>query len=127
MPALNRSQGTNILYIRIVIMPKIPSYHYVTHRDTEEQAYRINEGKFSGVVWLYANVKFPIYNDLGEVVSPEDADKIPLTFDIDVLYNPTDEDLTDGEFQNTVGDILMNIIDESLEHDQVEFRTDDSI
>jgi len=27
-------------------MPKIPSYHYVTHRDTEEQAYRINEGKF---------------------------------------------------------------------------------
>ena len=108
-------------------MPNIPSYHYVTHRDTEEQAYRINEGKFSGVVWLYDNVKFPIYNDLGEVVSPEDVDKIPLTFDIEVLYNPTDEDLTDGEFQNTVGDILMNIIDESLEHDQVEFRTDDSI
>ena len=107
-------------------MPNIPSYHYVTHRDTEEQAYRINEGKFSGVVWLYANVKFPIYNDLGEVVSPEDADKIPLTFDIDVLYNPTDEDLTDGEFQETVGDILLNIIEESLEHDQIEFRTNDS-
>ena len=50
-------------------MPNIPSYHYVTHRDTEEQAYRINEGKFSGVVWLYDNVKFPIYKDLGEVVS----------------------------------------------------------
>ena len=48
-------------------------------------------------MWLYANVKFPIYNDLGEMVSPEDAEKIPLTFDIDVLYNPTDEDLTDGE------------------------------
>ena len=47
-------------------MPDYPSYHYVTHRDTEEQAYRINEGKFSGVVWLYENVKFPIYNDQGE-------------------------------------------------------------
>ena len=58
-------------------MPNHPSYHYVTHRDTEQQAYRINEGKFSGVVWLYANVKFPIYNDLGEMVSPEDAEKIP--------------------------------------------------
>ena len=80
-------------------MPKIPSYHYVTHRDTEEQAYRINEGKFSGIVWLYENVKFPIYNDLGEMVSPEDADKIPLTFDIDVLYNPTDKDLTDEEWE----------------------------
>ena len=44
-----------------------------------------------------------------------------------MLYNPTDEDLTDGKFQNTVGDILLNIIEESLEHDQVEFRTDDSI
>ena len=108
-------------------MPDHPSYHYVTHRDTAEQAYRINEGKFSGVVWLYENVKFPMYNDEGKMISPEEADKIPLTFDIDVLYNPTDEDLTDGECQETVGDILMNIIEESLDHDQVEFRTDDSI
>ena len=108
-------------------MPNHPSYHYVTHRDTEQQAYRINEGKFSGVVWIYDNVKFPIYNDDDEIVPPADAEQIPLTFDIEVLYNPTDEDLTDGEFQETVGDILLNIIEESLEHDQVEFRTDDSI
>ena len=108
-------------------MPDHPSYHYVTHRDTEEQAYRINEGKFSGVVWLYENVKFPIYDDNDEIVSPGDAEQIPLTFDIEVLYNPTDEDLNSNEFQQTVGDILLNIIEESLEHDQVEFRTDDSI
>ena len=107
-------------------MPDHPSYHYVTHRDTEQQAYRINEGKFSGVVWIYDNVKFPIYNDDDEIVPPADAEQIPLTFDIEVLYNPTDEDLNAGEFQQTVGDILLNIIDESLEHDQVEFRTNDS-
>ena len=107
-------------------MSDIPSYHYVTHRDTEEQAYRINEGKFSGVVWLYKNVRFPIYDDNDEIVSPADAEQSPLTFDIDVLYNPTDEDLTDGEFQQAVGNILLNIIDESLEHDQIEFRTNDS-
>ena len=103
-----------------------PNYHYVTHRDTEQQAYRINEGKYSGVVWIYDNVKFPIYNDDDEIVPPADAEQIPLTFDIEVLYNPTDEDLNAGEFQQTVGDILLNIIEESLEHDQVEFRTDDS-
>ena len=107
-------------------MPDHPSYHYVTHRDTEQQAYRINEGKYSGVVWIYDNVKFPIYNDDDEIVPPADAEQIPLTFDIEVLYNPTDEDLNAGEFQQTVGDILLNIIDESLEHDQVEFRTNDS-
>ena len=126
MQASSRSQGTNILYIRIVIMPDHPSYHYVTHRDTEEQAYRINDGKFSGVVWLYNNVKFPIYDDNDEVVSPADAEHIPLTFDIEVLYNPTDEDLNTEEFQQTLGDILLNIIEESLAHDQVEFRTNDS-
>ena len=107
-------------------MPNHPSYHYVTHRDTEQQAYRINEGKFSGVVWIYDNVKFPIYNDDDEIVPPADAEQIPLTFDIEVLYNPTDEDLNAGEFQQTVGDILLNIIEESLEHDQIEFRTNDS-
>ena len=105
-------------------MPDHPSYHYVTHRDTEEQAYRINEGKFSGVVWLYENVKFPIYDDNDEIVSPGDAEQIPLTFDIEVLYNPTDEDLNSNEFQQTVGDILLNIIDESLEHDQIKFNTE---
>ena len=105
----------------------IPSYHYVTHRDTEEQAYRINEGRYSGIVWLYDNVKFPMYKDDGERISPEEAETIPLTFDIEVLYNPTDEDLTTGEFETTLGDILLNIIDESLQHDQIEFRTDDTI
>ena len=107
-------------------MPNHPSYHYVTHRDTEEQAYRINDGKCSGVVWLYNNVKFPIYDDNDEVVSPADAEHIPLTFDIEVLYNPTDEDLNTEEFQQTLGDILLNIIEESLAHDQDEFRTNDS-
>ena len=126
MQAWSRSLETNILYIRIVIMADHPSYHYVTHRDTEQQAYRINEGKFSGVVWIYDNVKFPIYNDDDEIVPPADAEQIPLTFDIEVLYNPTDEDLNADEFQQTVGDILLNIIEESLEHDQVEFRTNDS-
>ena len=105
----------------------IPSYHYVTHRDTEEQAYRINEGRYSGIVWLYENVTFPMYNDEGERISPEEAETIPLTFQIEVLYNPTDEDLTTGEFEKTVGDILLNIIEESLDHDQIEFRTDDTI
>ena len=68
-----------------------------------------------------------MYNDEGERISPEEAETIPLTFQIEVLYNPTDEDLTTGEFEKTVGDILLNIIEESLDHDQIEFRTDDTI
>ena len=105
---------------------KHPTYYYVTHKDTNREGYRINEGKYSGIVWAYHNVKFPMYTDEGEMVDPSKAEEIPLTFDCEVLYNPTDEELSTGEFEATVGDILMNIIDESLKNDTVKFRSDDS-
>ena len=107
-------------------MPKPPSYHYVTHRDTEQQAYRINEGKYSGIVWQYENVVFPVYDEEGNGIKPAEAAQIPLTFNCKVLYNPTDEDLSTGEFEQAIGDILINIIEESLENEQIKFRTDDS-
>jgi len=105
---------------------KHPSYYYVSHKDTNQQGYRINEGKYSGIVWAYHNVKFPMYTDEDEMVELSKAEEIPLTFDCELLYNPTDEDLSTGEFEATVGDILMNIIDESLKNDTVKFRNDDS-
>ena len=104
-------------------MAKHLSYHYVTHKETDEQGYRIAEGKFAGVVWQYENVKLPMYNDEGLMMDPEQAEEIPLTFDYEVVYNPTDEDLTTGEFGATVGDILLNLIDESLENDRIQFNT----
>ena len=104
-------------------MHKNLSYHYVTHKETDEQGYRVSEGKFAGVVWQYSNVKLPMYNDEGLMIDPDKVEEIPLTFDYEVVYNPTDEDLTTGEFGATVGDILLNIIDESLENDRVQFNT----
>ena len=104
-------------------MHKHLSYHYVTHKETDEEGYRVSEGKFAGVVWQYSNVKLPMYNDEGLMIDPDKVEEIPLTFDYEVVYNPTDEDLTTGEFGATVGDILLNIIDESLENDRVQFNT----
>ena len=63
---------------------KVPSYYYVTHKETHQQAYRIGEGKFSGIVWTYHNVKFPMYTDEGVMVDPSKAEEIPLTFDCEV-------------------------------------------
>ena len=104
-------------------MPKHLSYHYVTHKESDTEGYRVAEGPFSGVVWLYRNVKLPMYNDEGLMIDPERAEEIPLTFEYEVLYNPTDEDLSTGEFDAVVGDILLNIIDESLENDRIQFNT----
>ena len=105
-------------------MPKTyPSYRYVTHKETQEQGFRIAEGKYAGVVWLYKDVRLPLDDEFGNRIVPEQAEKIPLTFGYEVLYNPTDEDLSTGEFDAVVGDILLNIIDESLENDQIQFNT----
>ena len=105
-------------------MAKHYSYYYVTHKESQQQGYRIGEGKYAGVVWNYRDVKFPMYTDEGLMIDPERAAEIPLTFEYEVLYNPTDENLTTGEFAEIVGDILLNIIDESLESDQIEFNTE---
>ena len=109
-------------------MAKHPSYHYVTHKETDEQGYRVAEGKYAGVVWTYSNVKLPMYTDDGELVDLEKAEQLPLSFEYKVVHNPTDEDLDTGEFSATIGDILLNIIDESIENDQLQFknRNDDT-
>ena len=60
---------------------KHPSYYYVSHKDTNQQGYRINEGKYSGIVWAYHNVKFPMYTDGDEMGELSKAEEIPLTFD----------------------------------------------
>ena len=41
-----------------------------------------------------------------------------------MLYNPTDEDLESDDFCNVIGDILLDVIDASLEHDQIKFNTE---
>ena len=105
-------------------MAKHYSYYYVTHKESQQQGYRIGEGKYAGVVWNYRDVKFPMYTDEGVMINPDRAEEIPLTFEYEVLYNPTDENLTTGEFAAAVGDILLNIIDESLDSDRIKFNTE---
>ena len=99
---------------------------YVVHQPTDQDAILLQDGEFEGIVCAITNVKFPMYTDEGVMVDPSQAEEIPLTFDCEVLYNPTEEDLSTGEFEATVGNILMNIIDESLKNDTVKFRSDDS-
>ena len=65
----------------------------------------------------------PLYGDDGNMIDLEEAEQLVLTFEYDVLYNPTDEDLESDDFCNVIGDILLEVIDASLEHDTVQFNT----
>ena len=57
----------------------------------------------------------------------EEAEKIPLTFDYDILYNK--ENKVDDESRNRlsdiIGNILFDIIEEGLDNDQLSFTTED--
>ena len=65
-----------------------------------------------------------LYGDDGNMIYLEEAKQLILTFEYDVLYNPTDEDLESDEFCNVIGDILLEVIDASLENDQIKFNTE---
>ena len=105
-------------------MDNCVSYNYVEHKKTNEPAFQITEGKYEGTVWNYKKVKMPLYGDDGNMIDLEEAKQLVLTFEYDVLYNPTDEDLESDEFCNVIGDILLEVIDASLENDQIKFNTE---
>ena len=105
-------------------MDNCVTYNYVEHKETNQPAFKVTEGKFEGAVWNYKNVKLPLHGDDGSMIDLEETDQLVLTFEYDVLYNPTDEDLGSDEFRNVIGDILLEVIDASLEHDQIKFNTE---
>ena len=103
-------------------------YHYVYHKETDEQAFRLQEGPFEGVVWIYRDVKLPIHDKDGNRLNLEKVESIPLTFSYDVLYNKDGlvNEYSLDRFNTVLGDILMTVLDEGLEHDQIEIGTDDT-
>ena len=86
-------------------------YHYVYHKETDEQAFRLQGG---------------------DLVEPDMMVEIPLTFQYEVLYNKDGivNEKSHERFNKVIGDILMNVIDEGIEHDQIKInqqdRNDDS-
>lgn len=101
-------------------------YHYVYHKETDEQAFRLQAGEFEGVVWAYRDVKMPLHDEDGNRLNLEEVESIPLTFSYDVLYNKdgvVNEDSLE-RFNSVLGDIIMTVLDEGLEHDQIEIGTE---
>jgi hypothetical protein len=100
---------------------------YVVHQSTERDAILIQEGEFEGLVCGITNVKFPMYKDDGSLVSLEEAEKIPLTFDYDILYNKDNKwhEESKDRLSDIIGNILFDIIEEGLDNDQLSFNTED--
>ena len=99
---------------------------YVVHQPTDQDAILLQDGEFEGVVCAITNVKFPMYKDDGSLVSLEEAEKIPLTFDYDILYNKENKwhEESRDRLSDIIGNILFDIIEEGLDNDRISYNTE---
>ena len=99
---------------------------YVVHQPTDQDAILLEEGEFEGVVSAVTNVKFPMYKDDESLVSLEEAENIPLTFDYDILYNKENKwhEESKDRFLDVIGNILFDIIEEGLDNDRISYNTE---
>lgn len=84
--------------------------------ELENYAFRITEGKFKDVVFKY--------NRFG-IVEPEDGDEVlKYKFEYDILEIPEEireKKYTDEEgieFEQFIGDILIEVIEENIEYEE---------
>ena len=90
----------------------------VEHHNSFHQnhwAVKLEEGDYEGVSYQYDTVSVK-----------EEGDDVVLSFNTITLENPQDKDLTSDEFENIIGDILVNIIEEQLEQMNGEDGTGDT-
>ena len=91
-------------------------YSFVSRDDDNWTSVMISKGPYEGIVYQYGRVSVA-------TVENEDGN-LPLSFDYNVIdFNGHEfQDLIESkEFKNTLGDILVEILDEQLEQGNLEY------
>ena len=93
------------------------NYTYVSSGTEKWASIMITKGKYDGVIYQYGRVS---------VAEEENEDgKMPLSFQynvIDEVGHDKEELEKSNEFKNTLGDILVDILDEQLEAGNLEYN-----
>ena len=93
------------------------SYSFVSRKEDKWASLLIKSGKYEGIIYQYGRVS---------VAEEENEDgKMPLSFDynvVDVNGHEKEELDSSTEFKNTLGDILVEILDEQLEAGNLEYN-----
>ena len=95
-------------------------WSWVTRKEDKQASLRISEGKFEGVVYSYGKVVLPVEQKInGE-------GDLPFKFEYSILDNANiDREEFGEDFFKIIGDILVDIIDEQLQEENLEYRSDD--
>ena len=93
------------------------NYTFVSKGDEDWASVMIKDGKYKGIIYQYGQVS---------VAKSEDENgNMPLSFKYNIIDHSghNQEDLESSEdFKNTIGDILVEILDEQLEADNLEYN-----
>ena len=93
------------------------NYSFVSRGEDKWASILITKGKYTGIIYQYGRVS---------VAERENEEgNLPLSFDYNVVeYNNFKEDdiHSSTEFKNTLGDILVEILDEQLETNNLEYN-----
>jgi hypothetical protein len=95
-------------------------WSWVSRKEDKQASLRISEGKFEGVVYSYGKVVLPVEQKIN------DEGDLPFKFEYSILDNANINREEFGEdFFKIIGDILVDIIDEQLQEENLEYRPDD--
>ena len=93
------------------------NYTFVSKGDDDWASVMIKDGKYEGIIYQYGKVS---------VAESEDENgNMPLSFKYNIIdySGHNQEDLESSvEFKNTLGDILVEILEEQLEADNLEYN-----
>ncbi len=93
------------------------NYTFVSRKDEKWASIMLTDGKYKGVIYQYGKVSIPDQED--------ENGNMPLSFMFNVIdYNGFNEEEINSsvEFKNTLGDILVEILDEQLEAGNLEYN-----
>ena len=95
-------------------------WSWVTRKEDKQASLRISEGKFEGVVYSYGKVVLPVEQEMNV------KGDLPFKFEYSILDNANiGREEFGEEFFTIIGDILVKIIDEQLQEENLEYRSDD--
>ena len=95
-------------------------WSWVTRKEDKQASLRISEGKFEGVVYSYGKVVLPVEQEMNG------KGDLPFKFEYSILDNANiDREEFGEDFFKIIGDILVDIIDEQLQEENLEYRSDD--
>ena len=95
-------------------------WSWVTRKEDKQASLRISEGKFEGVCYSYGKVVLPVEQKIN------DEGDLPFKFEYSILDNANiDRKEFGNDFFTIIGDILVDIIDEQLQEENLEYRSDD--